>query len=83
MLYYIYNRVMPFRHSARVEAYRIRRGQERLIEEAAAAIAKKEALIAEAEAAIAEKDKVLAEKDNELQAQAAEIARLKALLANN
>ena len=79
------------------EANRIRRGQERLIEEAAAAIAKKEALIAEAEATIAEKesviekaeatiaekDKALAEKDDELQAQAAEIARLKALLANN
>ncbi len=72
------------------EANRIRRGQERLIEEAAATIAKKEALIAEkesviekAEAIISEKDKALAEKDNELQAQAAEIARLKALLANN
>ena len=49
------------------EANRIRRGHEIRMEQAAAALARKEALIAEKEAALAEMDK--------------EIARLKALLA--
>ena len=49
------------------EARRVRRGLERLV--------------AEKDAAIAERDVAIAEKDVALQAQAAEIAHLKALLA--
>ena len=45
------------------EANRIRRTQERRMEEAAATIAKKDALIAESEAAIARKEEIIAEKE--------------------
>ena len=69
------------------EANRIRRGQERRMEEAAATIAKHEAIIAENDATIAkheativEMDGVIAEKDKMLANKDEEIARLKALL---
>ena len=70
------------------EANRIRRTQEVRMEQAAAAIERKEAIIAEKEADLAEKNEIIAEREadlaekNEIIAEKeAEIARLKALLA--
>ncbi len=78
------------------EANRIRRGQERRMEEAAATIAKHETtiakqeativeqneVIAQKEAAIVEQNEVIAQKDEMLAKKEEEIARLKALLEN-